>query len=274
MQIPQSAEEWTRISDLFYNLWNFPHCLAALDGKHIVLQAPINSGSEFYNYKNFFSIVLMGIVDPQYKFLYINVGCQGRISDGGVFKGCELYRRMESRTLNIPESVPLSPERPPIPYYFVADEAFPLSPNIMKVYSGFHNKGTKERTFNYRLCRARRVVENAFGILSSVFRVLRKPMLLEPDNATSVVVAIIHLHNFLRRHQESANIYTPPGSFDEEINGNVRPGLWRLDTEPMTSLLPLANQPRRTSLSVKEVRDEVARFCKEEGSLSWQDQYN
>lgn len=213
------------------------------------------------------------MVDSQYNFIYVNVGCQGRISDGGVFKACELYRRMENQTLNIPEPVPLTPGRRPTPYYIVADEAFPLSANIMKVYSGFHNRGTRERIFNYRLCRARRVVENAFGVLSSVFRVLRKPLLIEAGNATSVVCAITHLHNFLRRNQESANLYTPPGSFDDDINGNLKPGLWRQEAESLTSLLPLTNQPRRTSIAVKQVRDEIAEFCIQEGSVTWQEHY-
>lgn len=60
----------------------------------------------------------------------------------------------------------------------------------MKLYSGVHPKGSVKRNFNYRLCRARRVVENVFGISSSVFRVLRKPMLLEPEKAEVVVMAV------------------------------------------------------------------------------------
>jgi hypothetical protein len=65
-QIPGSQENWINIVDEFYQLWNYPHCLGAMDGKHVVLQAPINSGSEFYNYKHFFSIVLFAIVDAPY----------------------------------------------------------------------------------------------------------------------------------------------------------------------------------------------------------------
>jgi len=65
--------------------------------------------------------------------------------------------------------------------FFIGDEAFPFSENLMKVYLGQHSRGSKERIFNYRICRARRVVENVFGLASSVFRVLHKPMLLEPE---------------------------------------------------------------------------------------------
>lgn len=91
----------------------------------------------------------------------------------------------------------------------------------MKVYPGFHPKGSKERIYNYRICRARRIVKNVFGIVSSVFRVLRKPMLLEPKKAKLVVMTVACLQNFLRRQPQSASTYTPPGTFDyEEMSAN------------------------------------------------------
>ena len=74
----------------FNELWNFPNCIGAMDGKHIQMRRPINSGSYYFNYKGFFSIVLLGLVDADYKFIYIDVGCNGRISDGGVYRNSSL----------------------------------------------------------------------------------------------------------------------------------------------------------------------------------------
>lgn len=54
--------------------------------KHVMLQAPWNSGTDYYNNKQFFSVVMFALVDADYNFIYVDVGCQGRISDGGVFK--------------------------------------------------------------------------------------------------------------------------------------------------------------------------------------------
>jgi len=82
-QLPLTAEEWLKCSENFYKQWNFPHCVGALDGKHLVMQAPANSGSYYYNYKGTFSIVLLAVVDAEYKFLYVDVGCNGRVSDEG-----------------------------------------------------------------------------------------------------------------------------------------------------------------------------------------------
>jgi hypothetical protein len=125
-----------------------------------------------------------------------------------------------------------------------------------------------ERAFNYRLCRARRVVENVFGIISAVFRVLRQPMLLEPDNASLVVMAIVH-HNFLRNNEDSYKLYTPLWTFDEDEQGHVRPGSWRHDT----ALLPLVNRPRRGNRAVQQIRGQNAEYCTQEGSLIWQELY-
>ena len=92
--------------------------------------------------------------------------------------------------------------------YFTGDEAYPLSEDLMKVYLGQHPKGSKERIFSYRIRRARRVVENVFGLSSSVFRMLRKPTLLEPEKVQLVAMTISCLHNYLRRSPDSAAIYS------------------------------------------------------------------
>lgn len=73
------------------------------------------------------------------------------------------------------------------------------------------------------------MVENAFGISASVFRVLRKPMLLQPETTQLIVMTICHLHNFLIKSTNSAKIYAPPGSIDSEVEGSVTMGRWRLE---------------------------------------------
>jgi len=90
----------------FETRYNFPHCSGAMDGKHFVLQAPFNSGSEFFNYKSSFSIVLFALIDASYNFLFVDCGCQGRISDGGVFKNSELFKNMENQSLYLAEQNP------------------------------------------------------------------------------------------------------------------------------------------------------------------------
>ncbi|CAH1973662.1 unnamed protein product [Acanthoscelides obtectus] len=273
VKVPSTTEEWLQISAEFERKWQFPHTIGAIDGKHVVLQAPINSGTEYYNYKHFFSIVLFALVDADYNFIYADVGCQGRISDGGVFKNTTLYKKLEGRELKIPQpevlQVPYSIE---VPYYILGDKAFALNEYTMKPFDGNPEPRSAERVFNYRLSRARRVVENAFGILSSVFRVLRKSMLLEPKIATKVTLATIYLHNFLRKRTSRAT-YTPPGSFDTETqNGAIIDGCWRNDG-PTTPLMPTRNIPRRSSRHHTNVRLHIANHFIWNDSLPWQENY-
>lgn len=93
-QCPQSSEEWLAISNLFKERWQLPNCIGAADGKHIRILHPKNSGSEFFNYKGYYSIVLMAVVDADYKFTFADVGCQGRISDGGVLKNSQFWKSL------------------------------------------------------------------------------------------------------------------------------------------------------------------------------------
>jgi hypothetical protein len=93
------------------------------------------------------------MVDADYCFMYIDVGGNGRASDSAIFRDCTLNISMQNNTLGMPESSVI-----------IGDDAFPLRTNLMKPYSktGLSNY---ERTYNYRPSCARRVVENAFGIL-------------------------------------------------------------------------------------------------------------
>lgn len=144
----------------------------------------------------------MAVVDASYKFIYIDVGCNGRISDGGVFSNCSLYNGLTQNTICLPDPRPLPGRDMPVPYCFVADDAFAMKSYILKPYP-YRDQPAPNRIFNYRLSRARRIVENAFGIIAYKFRVLRKPMLLDPDRVKDVVMTICVLHNFLLSKNDS-----------------------------------------------------------------------
>lgn len=75
LQMARTEDEWRQIARDFEVCWNFPHCVGACDGKHVVMQNPKNSGSMFFNYKGTFSIVLMAIADANYNFIHANIGC-------------------------------------------------------------------------------------------------------------------------------------------------------------------------------------------------------
>lgn len=129
-----TTQTWESAANRFKQRWQFPHCVGAVDGKHVVIKKSGNSGSSYFNYKHTFSVVLLAVVDADYKFVTIDVGAMGRFSDGSLFSNSTLGKKMAERSLLLPEQTLLPTIANPVPYVFVGDEAFPLSENLMRPY--------------------------------------------------------------------------------------------------------------------------------------------
>lgn len=128
-----------------------------------------------------------------------DIGTNGRVSDGGVLENTEFGRRLLNETLNLPEDAsPDSCSDCKLPYVFVGDEAFALRRNFMKPYAQKDVNDNEKRIFNYRLSRARRVVENCFGIMASRFRIFNTAINLKLSSIEKAVMACVVLHNYLR----------------------------------------------------------------------------
>ncbi|KAJ8966821.1 hypothetical protein NQ314_003283 [Rhamnusium bicolor] len=144
----------------------------AVDGKHIRIACPIESGSMYFNYKD----VLMGIADSKYRFVFVHIGSYGKDCDSSVFKQTELWKSIESSSKNLPDEKCLpGTESPKVPYFFVGDAVFGLHKHLLRPYAGTHLT-VEKRIFNYRLCRARRYIECAFDILSNKWRIFHRPL--------------------------------------------------------------------------------------------------
>jgi len=268
LKTPSTEEEWREIEAVFRKKWNLPHCLGAIDGKHVALFRPPKSGSAFFNYKSFFSIVLMAVVDGDYKFININCGAKGASSDGGVFAAIEFNKEMENGDRNVPADEPLPGGDPnkPVPYFFVGDEAFPLKTWLMKPLPR-RNLTHEELIYNYRISRARRVVENAFGILAARFRCLLRPLDMRPEKAIKVVIACCCLHNILRTQQYGPD---PTALVDQEDPNThqVIPGPWRTET----NMLPLLDRRGGYgSPTAKAIREVLMQYVNGPGAVPWQD---
>ncbi|XP_071636696.1 uncharacterized protein [Temnothorax longispinosus] len=157
---------WVDIANDFNERWNFVHCIGAIDGKHVTIQCPKNAGSAFYNYKHSHSIVLMAICDANYIIRFVDIGAYGRRSDGGVFKESAMGKAFEEGRMNIPQPAALGEGGPILTYCLVGDEVFPLKPYLLRPYPG-RGLTPEQEMYNYRLSRARRIIENVFGILAS-----------------------------------------------------------------------------------------------------------
>ena len=186
---PSDPKAWRAVAKDFQTMWNLPHCLGAVDGKHMVIQAPANSGSTFFKYcfyyfkyKGTFSINLMAMSDTNYCFLSVDVGESGHHSDGGVFSASGFGHALLHDQIPLPPNEELQPIRP-FPYYFVGNEASPLKTNLMRPYPG-QKLDEHRRVFNYRLSCGGRVIKNAFGILVARWRMFRQPIIALLEYAT------------------------------------------------------------------------------------------
>ncbi|XP_049886409.1 uncharacterized protein LOC126380871 [Pectinophora gossypiella] len=124
IKMPSTKDAWMNIEKGYRS--KFPHCLGSIDGKHILIENPPHSGTEYFNYKKTFSIVLLALVDVNYKFIFADIGCQGRISDGGVFNNSLLWQKISRNEIDFPTPCPLPGSNIDVPYVFIGDGAFAL----------------------------------------------------------------------------------------------------------------------------------------------------
>lgn len=258
-----TEQHWKEVADRYYELWNLPHCVGSVDGKHIRIKAPPKSGSAFYNYKHFFSIVLLATADADGLFLTIDVGEYGRNSDGRVFRESAFGKAVISKEIDLPEAsaLPGEPDSATFPYYFVGDEAFPLMENLMRPYPR-RQLTNEKRIYNYRLSRARRSVECAFGMLVSKFRVLETSISCKIENVDIIIKALCVLHNFIRKHDGTFS--NPTKFYNPEVEARKES-----DTENIVQ----QDHSRPTNNAI-DLRNRLCQyFLQPYASLPWQDKY-
>lgn len=197
MPVPDE-QKWKEMSSEFWTCWNFPNCLGFIDGKHVTIQAPSNSGSQYFCYKKTFSIVLLALVNAHYNFIAVDMGSFGKNSDGGILVHLKLGKALDQNKLNIPPKEALPGTTNDVPYVIIGDEAFPLKTYLLRPYPEKQLHCNEKRVYNYRLCRARRVVENAFGLLSQKFRIYNRRMQVKPENADIIILSTCVHHNFIK----------------------------------------------------------------------------
>lgn len=258
--MPTTAEDWMIIEEGYRS--KFPHCVGSLDAKRIVIGTPHIDNQDR---KKPSSIVLMSLVDSNYKFIFAEVGIQMRQNDGEFFNNSLLWQRISKDEINFPTPCPLPDSNEDVPYVFLADSPFALSTHVMKPYPGEHDVSSPKWKFNNGFFRARDVVENAFGVLTSVFRIFRRQIDIEADTVSEIIMTCVILHNSLMKSESSAERYVPPGIFDEyDSSGDlISPGSWRSNQNEFNAIQNLRPVPCRTPLNASQIREEfTSYFCK------------
>ena len=202
--------------------------------------------------------MLFDLVDADYRFPFTvgSDGSNGRVNDGAVFRNSTLNSAMGNNFLNWPDNSVI-----------IGDDAFPLRNTLLKPYSKV-NLTLKEKIFNYRLSRARRVYENAFGILAQRFRVFGKSIESKVSTTDLVIRSTCHLQNWLR--MTSSN-YISVGcvEFEDLDTGIFHEGHKR--AERNLGLAPVRNTASSNhSISAAHLRHQYADYFSGTESVPWQ----
>lgn len=216
-------------------------------------------------------MVLLAIADANYRFILFDFGTNGRVSDGGVLHNTEFFRKLQGNSLNIPEEKEVANSSRKLPYVFVADDAFPLRTDLLKPYRQSDLNCIEKKIYNYRLSRARRIIENVFGILAACFRIFHTAINLELEHIDKIVKATCALHNYLMATVNHA--YAPPDSLDSEDieNGTIRVGLTSQNSN--MSSLQRSRIAGNIPFDAKQVRQEFMNYFANEGQVPWQEHF-
>ena len=210
----------------FEEKWGFPQCFGAVDRSHISILPPVDSPTDYYNRKVFYSIVLQALVDHQNQFLNVYVRWPGSVHDARILSNSEMFAQGQSRTL-VPNAARVL-DGVPLPVVILGDPAYPLLPWLMKPYPGTR-LSAKERKFNTRLSRACVVVECAFDRLKGKWRsiLMIKRNNVKIEYMTTFVTACCILDNVCQAHHGNFDVQW----LDEEVQGSC------------TTLTPASNSP-------------------------------
>jgi len=205
------GDDLNHVVDKFKTKWRVPQFLGAVDGCHIPICASSKQHTDYYNRKGWNSIIIQGLVDANYQFIDICIGWPGSIHDARVFAHSKNYsRKLNSKQLH---------------NYFWSecanayDRGFCISYADMAIMKPFaHNSELTAHQRNYNICRARIVVENAFGRLKAHWHRVLKRNDMHTDNIPHVIAATCVLHNICEVHHEHFNdawLHNSEGEYDQ-----------------------------------------------------------
>ncbi len=185
----------------FKDKLGFPQCVGVVDGTHIPIVSPVECPADYYNRKGWHSIIMQGTVNHLGHFIDVYIGWPGRVHDARVFVNSSLYKRGQAGTLFPDWKKTIAGKD--IPLLMLGDPAYPLLPWLMKAFPDNGSFPHEQKTSNYRLSKARVVVEHAYGRLKGRWRCLLKRNDVLVDDLPKLVAACCVLHNICGSRDEN-----------------------------------------------------------------------
>ncbi len=195
VHMPKTENEFKEKLLDMEELWQFPFSWAAVDGCHIPMKCPpggANARKEYHNFKNFYSIILMALVDAKYRFIWASCGFPGNSHDSIVLQSTSLWSDLKNG--NLLPSFSQKEQKVSVPPIILGDSAFPFESFLMKPYTNAVLT-KQQRYFNYRLSRARMVIEGAYGQLKGRWRFLLRKSEGNLHETKIATLACLVLHN-------------------------------------------------------------------------------
>lgn len=219
IQLPQ-ADALKEVISSFASDYGFPQCAGAVDGTHIPISSPQECPADYYNRKGWHSIIMQGTVNNRGLFIDVYVGWPGRVHDARVFANSSLYKKGCDDKL-FPSLVKRIGGKD-VPIVLLGDPAYPLLDWLMKAYPDNGHLTRQQKMFNYRLSRARVVVEHAYGRLKGRWRCLLKRLDVDVCDVPELVAACCVLHNICEVHGDGFNQEWIEGT---EVESRHTPGI-------------------------------------------------
>lgn len=242
VQFPSTEEEFYKISKEFFDMFQFPDCVGAVDDTHVKIQKPRVDPTSYFDYKKDYSVHLQAVCDSKTRVLFYHIGAPGKNSDGGVAAMSGFNDLLKSGII-------------PDKYHIVGDPAFALHPNLLTRYPGLYLLPWESR-YNYRQSRVRMIIESLFGRLKGRWKVLINPMpFRDLELVNRIIMSCVLLHNFLLTKDDT--ILHPRHHFQDKEYKQLMDVL----NEAKEKALEDVNKNRKrrkTSLSAKEKRVVVA----------------
>jgi hypothetical protein len=226
---------WRIGKSVFLFPFQLHNAFGAVDGKHIRCQKLDGVGSLCYNYKLFNSVALLAVCDAYGRFLFVDIGAYGGSCDARILEDTEFYKQMQSGELQRPDPRPLPGTDDPLDCFVIGDSAFQHHVWLQKGYAlstmrKLNAETIRRLIYNYRICRARRIVEDGFGLFAMEWRIFRTEIVAGETLLNLIISAACCLHNFLLADAEQ-RLRRKPNLVDHENTetGEIVDGTWRKD---------------------------------------------